>query len=321
MTHAALERMTLPLSDRRRRVHVTGAVPKRVLEALDADFDLVARPTGAEGILSLISTTVDAAYLDRAGPQLEVVANYGVGVDNIDLGAAGERGVVIANTPDVLTKTTAELTIAITLALLRRVVEGDRLIRRGEAWSFSLEFMLGEGLEGKTIGIIGPGRIGRETARLAEAFGARPLFAGRRDPLEAVLAVADAVSLHCPLTPATHHLIDEAALAAMRDTAVLVNTARGPIVDEQALVRALTAGVIAGAALDVFEFEPHVSTELLAMEQVVLTPHIGSGTRATREAMGLLAVEALRSVLLRGERPPNAVDPPPREGATSPAGG
>ena len=293
---------------KRRRVHVTGTVPKRVAEALEQDFDLVADPTGAEGVLALITTVVDDGFLEGAGPQLEVVANYGVGVNNIDLDAARRRGVVVANTPDVLTKTTAELAVAVTLALLRRVVEGDRFVRSRSPWSFSLEFMLGEGLDGKTFGIVGPGRIGRETARLAEAFGARAVFAGRDDPLEELLTTADVVSLHCPLTPETHHLIDEKALAAMKSSAVLVNTARGPIVDEQALVRALTDGVIAGAALDVFEFEPRVSEELLSLDQVVLTPHIGSGTRATREAMGMLAVDALRSVLISNRRPPNAVE-------------
>ncbi len=290
-----------------RRVHVTGPIPKRVLAALEQDFELVSDPADAEGILSLILTVVDDAYLERAGPQLEVVANYGVGINNIDLEAARRRGIVVANTPDVLTKTTAELAIAITLALLRRVVEGDRFIRSRAPWSFSLEFMLGEGLDGKTVGIVGAGRIGRETARLAEAFGAHTVFAGRADPLDELLERADVVSLHCPLTPETRHLIDERALAAMKSSAVLVNTARGPIVDERALVDALARKVIAGAALDVFEFEPEVSEELLTMDQVVLTPHMGSGTRSTREAMGMLAVEALRSVLIRNARPANAV--------------
>lgn len=288
-------------------MHVTGPVPTRVAEALEQDFELVSDPASAEGILALITTVVDDTYLERAGPQLEVVANYGVGVNNVDLHAARRRGIVIANTPDVLTKTTAELAIAVTLALLRRVVEGDRFIRSRSPWSFSLEFMLGEGLDGKTVGIVGPGRIGRETARLAEAFGAHAVFAGRDDPLEELLASADVVSLHCPLTPDTHHLIDDRALATMKRSAVLVNTARGPIVDERALVDALSREVIAGAALDVFEFEPDVSEELLSMEQVVLTPHMGSGTRSTREAMGMLAVAALRSVLLFNRPPPNAV--------------
>jgi lactate dehydrogenase-like 2-hydroxyacid dehydrogenase len=167
--------------------------------------------------------------------------------------------------------------------------------------------MLGEGLDGKTVGIVGAGRIGRETARLAEGFGAQALFAGRDDPLEELLASADVVSLHCPLTQDTRHLIDERALATMKSSAVLVNTARGPIVDERALVDALSRKVIAGAALDVFEFEPDISEELLSMEQVVLTPHMGSGTRKTREAMGLLAVDALRSVLILDRTPANVV--------------
>jgi lactate dehydrogenase-like 2-hydroxyacid dehydrogenase len=193
------------------------------------------------------------------------------------------------------------------LTLLRRVAEGDRLIRRREPWGFSLEFMLGESLDAKLVGIAGAGRIGRETARLVEAFGARTLLTGRGDPLDELLATADVVSLHCPLTPETHHLIDGSALAAMRPTAVLVNTARGAVVDERALVAALLAGEIAGAGLDVYEDEPRVAEELLRMENVVLSPHLGSATRPTREGMGMLAVDALRAVLLRGERPPNLV--------------
>jgi glyoxylate reductase len=289
------------------RVHVTGAVPAAVEEALREDFELIDEPHGAHGILSLLTTAVDEAFLDRAGPQLAVVANYAVGVNNIDLDAARAREVVVANTPDVLTKTTAELAVTLMLSLLRRVVEGDRFIRRREPWGFSLEFMLGESLDGKTLGIVGPGRIGRETARLAEAFGAHPIFAGRSDPLDPLLASADIVSLHCPLTAETLHLIDRRALGAMRPTAVLVNTARGPVVDERALVEALQTGVIAGSALDVYEFEPDVSEQLLALETVVLSPHLGSATRTTREAMGMLAVLALRTVLLEGGTPPNVV--------------
>ncbi len=275
--------------------------------ALAEAFELTDGPEGVEGILSLLTTTVDAALLERAGPQLRIVANYGAGVDNVDLAAARERGVLVANTPDVLTETTAELAIALTLALLRRVAEGDRFVRRRNRWTFSLEFMLGESLRGKTFGVVGPGRIGRATARLAEALGATPVFAGRGDDLEAMLRRADVVSLHCPLTKETHHLIDRAALERMRPTAVLVNTARGQIVDERALVGALREGVIAGAALDVYEHEPEVSEELLALENVVLTPHIASATRETREAMGLLAVSALRAVLVDGRTPPNVV--------------
>jgi glyoxylate reductase len=289
------------------RVHVTGAIPSAVASALAADFELADAPEGVDGILSLLTATVDADYLDRAGPQLRIVANYAVGVNNIDLDAARARGVLVANTPDVLTRPTAELTVTLMLTLLRRVAEGDRLIRRREPWGFSLEFMLGESLDGKLVGIVGPGRIGGETARLVEAFGARTIFVGHGGDLGALLAEADIVSLHCPLTAETHHLIDASALGAMKPSAVLVNAARGPVVDERALVEALRTGSIAGAALDVYEHEPDVSEELLAMENVVLSPHLGSATRPTREAMGMLAVEALRAVLLRGERPANLV--------------
>ena len=289
------------------RIYVTGALPSAVAAELAADFEVSDTPEGADGILSLLTTPVDAELLDRAGVQLRIVANYAVGVNNIDLEAARARGVLVANTPDVLTRPTAELAVTLMLTLLRRVAEGDRLIRRREPWGFSLEFMLGESLDGKLVGIVGPGRIGRETGRLVEAFGAQTLFAGRGDELGRLLGDADVVSLHCPLTPETHHLIDAAALAAMKTSAVLVNTARGPVVDERALVEALRAGEIAGAALDVYEDEPRVSEELFAMENVVLSPHLGSATRPTREAMGMLAVEALRAVLLRGETPPNLV--------------
>jgi glyoxylate reductase len=282
-------------------------VPERVHAALAETFTLADKPEGADGILALLTTAVDGALLDRAGPQLRIVANYGVGVDNVDLEAARARNVLIANTPDVLTETTAELAIALTLALLRRVAEGDRFLRKREHWSFSLEFMLGESLRGKTFGVVGPGRIGRATARLAEALGARPVFAGRGDDLDALLSAADVVSLHCPLNAATFHLIDRLALERMRPSAVLVNTARGPIVDEGALVGALREGVIAGAALDVYEREPEVTEELLSLENVVLTPHLGSATRETREAMGMLAVDALRSVLVEGREPPTLV--------------
>ena len=295
------------MTDGRPVVHVSGPIPERVRSALAETFSLAETPEGADGVLTLITTTVDDAYLDRAGSQLRIVANYGVGVNNIDLEAAAARNVLVANTPDVLTDTTAELAIALTLSLLRRVSEGDRFLRRREPWEFSLEFMLGESLRGKTFGIVGPGRIGRATGKLAEAFGARVRFAGRGDDLGELLPSSDVVSLHCALTPATHHLIDAAALAEMRESAVLVNTARGPIVDERALVEALKSGKIAGAAIDVFEREPDVPEELLAMENVVLTPHLGSATRETREAMGMLAVSALRAVLLEDAVPPNLV--------------
>lgn len=288
-------------------VHLTAPVPAEVEEALRRDFELVPQLHGADGVVSMLTVPVDGAFLDAAGPGLRVVANYAVGVNNVDLEEAGRRGVVVANTPDVLTGATAELALTLMLSLLRRVTEGDRFVRRREPWRFSLEFMLGESLAGKSVLVVGAGRIGRETARLVDAFGARPVLAGRGADLDALLREADVVSLHVPLTAETHHLVDARRLRLMRPTAVLVNTARGPVVDEAALAEALRAGVIAGAALDVYEREPEVTEALLSLENVVLAPHLGSATRDTRVAMGMLCVEALRAVLLEGRTPANAV--------------
>ena len=293
--------------ERRPCVHLTTTLPTEVEHAIARDFELVATPTGADGIVATPAITVDAAYLDAAGPGLRVVANYAVGIDNIDLGTARDRGIVVTNTPRVLTNATAEHAIGLMLALLRRICEGDRSLRRRDHWEWGPDFMVAESLEGKELLVIGPGRIGRRVAQLAEVHGARPVFAGRDADLPGLLATADIVSLHCPLTPETNRLIDADALAAMKPTAVLVNTARGPVVDESALVAALQAGSIAGAALDVFEHEPGVSEGLLELENVVLTPHIASATRETRLAMGMLCVEALRAVLLEGRTPANAV--------------
>ena len=291
----------------RPRVHEAAGVPAEIEQELSTSFELVGGTAGADGVVTTPAIPVDAAFLDAAGPQLRIVANYAVGLDNIDFSAARERGVVVSNTPGVLTNTTAEHAIALMLALLRRIVEGDRSLRRRDEWEWGPDFMVGEGLEGKALLVVGPGRIGRRTAELAEALGAKASFAGRDDDLRAALAEADVVSLHCPLTPETRHLVDGEAFAAMRPTAVLVNTARGPVVDESALVEALQAGRLAGAALDVFEHEPAVSEELLGMENVVLTPHIASATRETRLAMGMLVVSALRAVLLEDRIPENAV--------------
>jgi glyoxylate reductase len=288
-------------------VHEAAGVPAEIEQELAESFELVAVLGGADGVVVTPAVAVGMAFLDAAGPQLRIVANYAVGIDNIDLDAARERGVVVSNTPGVLTNATAEHAIALVLALLRRIGEGDRSLRRRDSWEWGPDFMVGESLEGKEVLVVGPGRIGRRVAELATAHGARPTFAGRDDDLLSLLAEADVVTVHCPLTSETRHLIDAAALEAMNPTAVLVNTARGQVVDEAALVVALQAGAIAGAALDVFEHEPSVSEELLAMENVVLTPHIASATRETRLAMGMLVVSALRAVLLEGRTPPNAV--------------
>ena len=290
----------------RPRVHVTAPIPERVEAALAAAFELTADPEGVDGLVPTPADAVDAAFLDRVGPQLRVVAHYAAGTDNIDLEAARARGLVVANTPDVLTAATAELTVALLLGLVRRVAEGDRLVRRREPWRIAPTFMLGTGLAGKTLGVVGYGRIGRETARLAAAFGMRVVYT-RRTPLDDLLAEADVVSLHVPLTDETRHLIGAEALRRMKRSAVLLNTSRGPVVDEAALVVALEAGEIAGAALDVFEHEPEVHPGLLDRDDVVLAPHLGSATAEAREAMGMLVVEALRAVLIDGRVPENAV--------------
>lgn len=289
------------------RVHLSERVPAEIAGEIETAFELVASPVGADGIVTMLTVRVDDAYLEAAGPQLRIVANYAVGVNNIDLDAARRRGIAVSNTPEVVTGATAELALTLMLSLLRRVTEGDRLVRRREQWQFSLEFMLGERLAGKTVLIVGSGRIGRETARLVEAFGAGVIFAGRGDDLDPLLGRADIVSLHVPLTGETRHLIDARRLGLMKRSAVLINTARGPVVDEAALADALTDGTIAGAGLDVYEREPEVTEALLRLENVVLAPHLGSAARDTRIAMGLLCVEALRAVLLEGRTPANAV--------------
>jgi glyoxylate reductase len=305
------------------RVFASRRFPERVREELERSFDLdvhdavrppergelLARVAGADGLMLMLTDRVDDELLDAAGPQLRIVADYSVGIDNVDLEACRRRGVVVSNTPDVLTETTAELTIAILLALLRRVAEGDRLIRRGEEWIWAPNLMLGRGLPGLTLGLVGHGRIGQAVERLAVAHGMSVIHTSRSGgvPLDELLAAADVVSLHLPLTAESRHLIDAAALARMKPTAVLVNVSRGPIVDEAALAGALAEGRIAGAALDVFEHEPEVHPGLPGLENVVLVPHLGSATEETREAMGMLCVEALRTVLLDGGVPGNAV--------------
>ena len=282
-------------------------MPAEIEDELARTFEIVGTPIGADGIVVTPAVTVDGTYLAAAGPQLRIVANYAVGLDNVDLEAARTRGVTVTNTPGVLTNATAEHAIALTLALLRRICEGDRALRRRDPWEWGPDFMVGEGLDGKRVLVVGPGRIGGRVAELARAHGAGVDSVGRADDLHAALPAADVVTLHCPLTPETRHLIDAVALSAMKSTAVLVNTARGAVVDEAALVAALRDGSIAGAALDVFEHEPAVSEELLGLENVVLTPHIASATHDARLAMGMLCVSALRAVLLEGRRPPNAV--------------
>jgi lactate dehydrogenase-like 2-hydroxyacid dehydrogenase len=275
---------------------------------------------GASAVVSMLHDRVDGAVADAAGPGLRIVANVAVGYDNIDVEALNSRHIVVTNTPGVLTDATADLTFGLLLALTRRLGEGERLLRAGRPWSFHLGFLLGTGLQGKTLGIVGLGQIGQAVARRALAFGMRIAYTGRsraaadveaalgarRLPMDELLESADVVSLHCPLTPETHHLINARALRLMKPGAFLVNTTRGPVVDEPALAGALAGGVIAGAALDVFEKEPEVEPRLLTMENVVVTPHLGSATVETRTEMALLAARNVASVLA-GNGPLNEV--------------
>jgi len=278
--------------------------------------ELLRDVAGAVAVVCTLTDPVDADVLDAAGRQLRIVANVAVGYDNIDVPALHERGVVVTNTPGVLDDATADLTMGLILAAARRIPEGDRFLRRQTPWIWGPRMMVGLDLSaGATLGIVGYGRIGRAVARRARAFGMRMLATPSRArvwdadadqvtfvELDELLAESDVVTLHVPLTPETHHLIGKAALARMKPTALLVNTARGPVVDTDALVRALQVGRLGGAALDVYEDEPDVDPRLVALEQVVLTPHLGSAATATREAMCGLAVRNVAEVL--AGRPP-----------------
>ncbi|MFI6305107.1 2-hydroxyacid dehydrogenase [Amycolatopsis thailandensis] len=269
---------------------------------------------GASAIVGMLHDRIDGSVADAAGPGLKVVANVAVGYDNVDVPALAGRGITVTNTPGVLTDATADLTFGLILAVTRRLGAGERLIRSRTPWSFHLGFLLGSSLRDKTLGIVGLGKIGQAVARRALAFGMRIVYSGRSRaaedvekalgakyvPFEELLAVSDVVSLHCPLTPETRHLIDADALRSMNPGAYLINTTRGPVVHEAALADALEAGEIAGAALDVFEAEPEVEPRLLDRENVVLTPHLGSATVETRTAMAVLAAENVASVLTGG---------------------
>jgi glyoxylate reductase len=268
---------------------------------------LLERTEGAAGVITLVSDRIDAALLD-ARPGLRVVAQSAVGVDNIDLAACRARGIAVTHTPDVLTEATADLTWALLLAVARRVGEGERLVRSGRPWAWGPRMLLGRELFGATLGIVGLGRIGAAVARRAAGFGMRVIYTTRgratssppeavRVGLDRLLAASDIVSLHVPLTDETHHLIDAGALASMKPGALLLNTARGPVIDEAALVNALASGHLGGAGLDVYEAEPRVHPALLERDDVVLLPHIGSATVHTRRRMAALAVVDAARVL------------------------
>jgi glyoxylate reductase len=265
--------------------------------------ELVTRVAGKHALVCLLTDLVDRAVID-AGRDLKVIANIAVGYNNIDVSAARARGIVVTNTPDVLTESSADFTWALILGITRRISEGERLVRRGEWKGWALDFMLGADLREKQLGIVGFGRIGRAVAARAEAFGMNVVHNSRAGgmPFDRLLATSDVVSLHVPLTAETTHLIDQAALARMKRSAYLINTSRGPVVDEAALAWALRERMISGAALDVYEKEPVVHPDLLKLQNVLLVPHLASATVETRTAMADLAVRNALAVL-KGEAP------------------
>jgi glyoxylate reductase len=300
-------------------LRVLGRIPGHV----DLCDELRARPVDV--LCPQLSDRIDAAVLDAGGPRLRAVCDYAVGYNNVDVAAATERGVLVTNTPGVLTDATADIAMGLIIAAARRIVEGDMALRAGEFTGWTPEFMLGLELRGAQLGIVGMGRIGEAVARRALAFGMRlatlPRSEGRLGggldgavrfmDLDELLESSDIISIHCPLTEQTRHLIDERALRRMKPTAVLVNTARGPIVDEAALVRALREGWIAAAGLDVYEQEPQLAPGLAECRNAVLAPHLGSATVTTRSAMASLVADNALAVLA-GEVPPNCVNPEAR---------
>jgi glyoxylate reductase len=291
----------------------------RVLGYAPAELELAAEAADADALITLVSDPVTEKVINAAS-KLKVIGQYAVGVDNIDRAAAAARGVVVTNTPNVLTDATADLTMALLLSLARRVLEGDRLVRAGGFSGWQPDLLLGFDLKGKVLGIAGPGRIGRAVARRARAFGMTVIAFGRSprqegdtdDPprvsFDELLRRSDVVSLHLPLTEETRGLFDRDTFARMKPSAILLNTARGGLVVETALTRALDEGLIAGAGLDVYEHEPGVTPALLDDNRVVLMPHAGSATIETRREMARMVVEDVRRVL-SGEKPLHAVAP------------
>ena len=296
-------------------VLLTRRIPSSVLSLLEAEHtvdlytgdaaiprdELIRRVADKDALICVLTDRIDGEVLDAA-PALKIVANIAVGYDNLDVAAARQRGVIVTNTPDVLTEATAELTWALILGIARRVAEGDRLIRSGGWNRWGLDFMLGMELRGKQLGIIGRGRIGRAVAAKAPAFGMRAVFAKHDMSLDELLVTSDVVSIHAPSTPETRHLINKRTLARMKRSAILVNTARGALVDEEALAWALSEHLIAGAALDVYEREPGDQAAFKDFQNVLLAPHLGSATRETRTAMAELAVRNALAVL-NGDEP------------------
>jgi len=316
------------------KVVVTGKIPAVALERLRAEHtvdawedespiardELLKRVAGADAIVSLLTEKIDAELLDAAGNQLRSVSNVAVGYNNIDVPACRERNVLVTNTPGVLTEATADIAMALILMSTRRLAEGERVIRAQQPWQWGMFYMLGSSIQGSQLGIVGMGQIGAAVARRARAFGMTIAYT-KRSPLDAetakelnathmeldeLLTTSDVVSLHCPYSPETHHLMNASTIGKMKKSAYLINTARGPVVDEEALATALQQGKIAGAGLDVFEKEPTVHQALIGLDNAVLIPHLGSATVETRTAMANLAVTNALAVL-SGKTAPNLV--------------
>lgn len=319
------------------KIFVTRKIPGTALEKLQSvegmelevsGFDrpltneeLLEKAKGVDGLLSLLTDKIDGDVMDAIGPQLKIISNYAVGFDNIDIDAARSRGIVVTNTPsDEVNEAVAEHTWALMFTLARRVVEADEATRRGAYKGWEPDIFLGINLVGKTLGIVGLGRIGSMVARRAKGFNMNILYHNRRQDMEAekelgvkyvqlneLLETSDFVTLHVPLTEETRHMINKDSLSKIKKGAILVNTSRGPVVDEHALVESLRSGHLRGVGLDVFDNEPNIDPELIGMENVVLTPHIASATIEAREKMGNQAVEAIIDTFA-GKKPDNIVD-------------
>ncbi len=317
------------------KVYITRQIPEAAIQKLADGCEVEINPQdrpltgeellqavrGRDAVLCQLNDVIDDPVLEAAGPQIKIFANYAVGFDNLDIPAATARGVFVTNTPGVLSDATADLAWALLMAVARRVAEGDRFTRAGRFRGVNPMMMLGADITGKTLGIIGAGNIGQAMGRRAQGFrmqllytanSPKPEFAAetgaRFADLDTLLREADFISLHVPLTPATRHLLGERELHLLKPRAILINTARGPVVDEKALVQALREKRLWGAGLDVYEREPQLEPGLTQLENVVLTPHLGSATIETREKMGLLAAENILAALA-GKIPPNCLNP------------
>jgi len=318
---------------RRNRIFVTRRIPEAGVERLKEHFEVEVSPldrnltrdeilrmaAGAQGMVSMATDSIDSGCIDGLSG-IRIIANYAVGFNNIDIDYAREKGIVVTNTPGVLTEATADIAMALILCVSRRIVEGDRLVRRGDFKGFYPTFFLGVELENKVLGIYGLGRIGKAVARKAGGFGLRIIYHDV-EPLEKesldfpaeyvsfdeLLRKSDFLSIHAPLSGETHHRFTRKEFEKMKDTAFLINAARGPLVKEEDLVHALENRLIAGAGLDVYEFEPKVHPGLIALENVVLLPHLGSATIEVREKMSLMVADNIIA-FFQGETPPNKVN-------------